>query len=97
MNDYPHVKLLGLDPVFRSSCRCGAVNIVPQASMHPPYAPAPQTWGKDCPAALHARITELEARPTYEAAVRACARIVEGSVVPENAHRSILALLEPTP
>ena len=47
--------------------------------------------------ALTARIAELESRPGYDAAVRACARIVEGSVVPENAHRSILALLEPKP
>ena len=39
----------------------------------------------------------LTARIAYEAAVRVCARIVEGSVVPENAHRSILALLAPKP
>ena len=51
----------------------------------------------DATEADRARMAELESRPTYEAAVRACAQIVERSVVPENAHRSILALLEPKP
>lgn len=44
-----------------------------------------------------ARVAELESRPTYEAAVRVCARITERAVMIEHAHTAILALLEPKP
>lgn len=59
---YPHVRIDNMgDPSFISTCRCGAGFTMPQVSLDPPYTPAPQTWGDDCPAALRATIAGYEA------------------------------------
>lgn len=57
---YPHVRLPSTGPVFLAHCRCGAGLCMPQMSEHPPYTPAPESWGSDCSSALRERIGELE-------------------------------------